>query len=193
LNVYKIILSILLVLPLVFTMHFVVSAHSASSCDSGSESRGWKVHCSNSSNGHIGIYSFDFKYSPNLSSSYKNITNQGKSRWNTVGAVNINYSSNSNNIVSQYSDPNTSTIAHVQSNTFNNHKTRWQLSYNDSKMDSRTDSKNIATSAHEFGHTIGLADLIQSSNEGKLMYGYSSRTVGYPQLSDITGAEEGVK
>ncbi|MEN2465846.1 hypothetical protein [Ornithinibacillus sp. JPR2-1] len=110
-----------------------------------------------------------------------------------TGVVNITYSSNSNNLIFHHNDPNTSVIARVSSNVFNNHKSRWNLSYNDSKMPNYglTERNGIAT--HEIGHTIGLADLENSSNTNKLMFGTQARTVNFPQLADIEGAREGVK
>lgn len=168
-------------------------AHSPSACNSGSESIGWRLHCTNSSNGHIGIASLTYKYSPNLSSSYKDYTSTGATRWNLTGIVNISESSNSQNVIFQYNDPNVSTRAYVRSYTFGNHKSRWDINYNHAKMKDSAPSTNNGTATHEFGHTIGLVDLTSSSNTNKLMYGTTARTVNFPQFADMEGAREGIK
>ncbi|MGG0720150.1 hypothetical protein ABE096_21595 [Robertmurraya massiliosenegalensis] len=169
-----------------------VFAHSASSCNSGSESSGWKVNCT-STHGHLGTSSTTYQYSPTLTQQYKNYTSTGASRWNNTGIVNISQSSSSGNIIYQHSDPNTSTVAYVTSQTFNNHKSSWFMSYNHSKMNGRTSAANNGTATHEFGHSIGIADLYNSSNKNKIMYGYEDRTVTVPQTADKTGAREAIK
>lgn len=170
-----------------------VYAHSSSSCNPGSESKGWLVYCNNYSNGHIGTPSYTYKYSPDLKSEYKSYTSTGVSRWNMTGIVNISYSSYSNNVIFHHDDPNSSVVARVSSSALNNHKTRWNLSYNDAKMPNYGTSEKNGIATHEIGHTIGLKNLENSTNKNKLMYGTQARTVNYPQFADIEGAKEGVK
>lgn len=67
------------------------------------------------------------------------------------------------------------------------------MSYNHSKMNGRSSTANNATATHEFGHSIGLVDLTNSSNSNKLMFGKESRTATTPQTADKNGAKEAVK
>lgn len=43
--------------------------------------------------------------------------------------------------------------------------------------------------AHEFGHVIGLADLYDSRNKNKLMYGDFGTSGGVPSTADKNGAK----
>lgn len=167
------------------------SAHS-STCNSGSEMYGYIVNCG--SPGHAGTRYINYRFD-NVPARYQTFTANGVSRWNNTNVVSISLSTSSNNVVQIYRDNNSSTVASVTSvyNAATRHKTRWTMRYNEPKMTFRSDAQNNGTAAHEFGHTIGLADLYTSPNINKLMYGYSSRTVGFPTSSDITGAREAVK
>lgn len=171
-----------------------VSAHSASSCQSAGEIIGWRVHCSNSSNGHLGSNMGYYKFSSSITTKYKNYVSSGISRWHSTGIVSFGQSATSNNVISQHSNSNSSTVAFVQTDaTIGNHKSRWKMSFNTAIMNGRTDEKNRGTATHELGHVIGLQDLKLIGNINKIMYGSSARTVTTPGTADKAGAKEGVK
>lgn len=169
------------------------NAHSTT-CLSGSEIKGYVVNCT--SPGHAGTRNIKYRYN-NVPTRYQGYTSTGVNRWNNTGVVSISFSASTliQNVVQTYHDNNTSTVASVTSyyNSTTRHKTRWTMKYNETLMMFRSDAQNNGTAAHEFGHTIGLADLYNSSNNNKLMYGYSSRTIGFPTGSDIAGAKEAIK
>ncbi|MGE7917967.1 hypothetical protein ACQKM9_03330 [Viridibacillus sp. NPDC093762] len=165
------------------------SAHSTT-CKPGSESVGWKVNCSG--NGHAGKSNFTYRTA--LSSNYSGYTQVGVGRWNATSIVNITYAVGSSNLITSHGGPDTSTAAATSSwVNSNGHKSKWEISYNTYVMDKRTSTKNNGTAAHELGHAIGLADLYQSTNTNKLMYGVSDRTVYSPVTADKTGAKEAIK
>ena len=168
-------------------------AHSIN-CSSGSEGLGYVVNCT--SPGHAGTKAIKYRYD-NVPARYQGFASTGVGRWNKTNAVSISFSPSTliKNVVQTYYDNNTSTVASVTSyyNSTTRHKTRWTMKYNETLMMFRSDAQNNGTGTHEFGHTIGLADLYNSSNKNKIMYGYSSRTGGSPTSSDITGAREAVK
>ncbi|WP_152024031.1 hypothetical protein [Shouchella clausii] len=186
-------LTILLILCMTIFNNTTASAHSPSACKSGGEGSGWKVNCSNGPPGHLGQQSTTYAYASGLAQQYKNITSTGATRWNNSGIVRISYSASSNNYIHQYSNTNTNTVAYATAQTFNNHKSRWNIYYNHSKMNGRSAAANNTTATHELGHSIGLGDLTNSSNRNKLMYGTETRTVTTHQAADRTGAREAVK
>lgn len=166
-----------------------VNAHT-SSCDGGSESRGWIVHCDS----HAGTTSYNYRFEYGLSSEYKGYTYTGVARWNNISIVYVSYSSSSDNLVTSYGGPDSSTAAYTKSWVYSTgHKARWEIGYNRYVMGNRSSTQNNSTGAHEMGHTIGLADLDYSYNSKKLMYGFGTRTEHYPTSYDKTGAREGVK
>ncbi|WP_394913735.1 hypothetical protein, partial [uncultured Robinsoniella sp.] len=57
-------------------------------------------------------------------------------------------------------------------------------------MNKKSAKQNRGTATHEFGHTMGLMDLYNTSNRSKnIMYGVSDRTVYVPSANDIKGAK----
>ncbi|WP_080873460.1 hypothetical protein [Oceanobacillus timonensis] len=174
-------------------VEYTASAHSGANCNSGSESTGWIVNCSNP--GHAGTSSYTYRLDPALDTAYAGYTNVGVNRWNDTGVTNITQAVSSDNLVTSHGGPDEDVVATTRSwyNSSTSHKDRWEISYNTYVMNDRSASQNNGTAAHEMGHTIGLADLYENSNSNKLMYGYSSRTVTSPTSSDIAGAREAVQ
>lgn len=166
------------------------NAHN-STCKRGSESVGWMVNCQS----HVGKTSDTYRYASDLSTTYKSYSSTGASRWNATGIINIRNVATSSNLVTSHGGPDSGTVAVTRSwtNSATGHKTRWEISYNRYVMGKRTSAQNNGTATHEFGHTIGLADLYNASNKNKMMYGRSDRTVYSPTSYDKTGAREAVK
>jgi hypothetical protein len=65
------------------------------------------------------------------------------------------------------------------------HPARWRIQLNSGK----TANSWTTVSAHEIGHVFGLADLYNSSNSDKLMYGYDNGT-RYVQSVEQTGFDK---
>lgn len=63
---------------------------------------------------------------------------------------------------------------------------------NTSIMSTKTAAQHSQTMTHELGHAIGLYDLYNDNNKGKLMYGYSNSTASFPTSRDIAGAKEAI-
>lgn len=171
----------------------IASAHTTT-CNSGSESVGWIVNCTTPA-GHAGTSSYTYKFDAGLETKYKTYTGNGVARWNNTSIVNITFSSISANLVTSHSGPDSDTVAVTRSwkNSVTGHKTKWELSYNRYIMGNYGDTQNNGTATHEIGHTIGLVDLYNTSNQNKLMYGIANRTVYSPTSYDQTGAKEAVK
>lgn len=182
---------LLLGLLLIFVSPNTANAHTTA-CAPGGELLGYRVNCT--SPGHAGTRNITYRFS-GVPARYRSFTATGAARWNNTGVVSISQAVSSPNVVETYTDNNTSTVASVASvyNAVTRHKTRWTMRYNETNMVFRSDAQNNGTAAHEFGHTIGLADLYNSANINRLMYGYSSRTTGVPTNTDITGAREAVR
>ncbi|TFB14094.1 hypothetical protein E3U55_14345 [Filobacillus milosensis] len=185
---------LLLVTMILFTFNISSFAHGSKYCNGGSETMGWKVYCSNYTDGHAGTSSITYKYSTDLEDKYKNYSQTAAGRWNMTGVVDISYSSSSPNIIKQYNDPNTSSVASVYtSSTNNNHKEVWTMYYNEYHMNNYEFTERNGIATHEMGHTIGLVDLENYMNIDKIMFGSDGVQVKYPQFEDIEGAKEAVK
>lgn len=168
-----------------------VSAHSSSVCNPGSESKGWKVRCNGHGGDDRGIVLYN---TSGLSSKYLGYAETGASRWNSTGLISFYKNSFTSNKVQTYRNADDGYNAYVRVWFNFSHTTKWEMNFNTAAMGSRTDAANRGTATHEFGHTVGLLDLYDSSNKNKILYGYgNTRTVTTPQAADKTGMKEALK
>ncbi|MBQ4641842.1 MAG: hypothetical protein IJB47_04455 [Oscillospiraceae bacterium] len=79
---------------------------------------------------------------------------------------------------------------HLSVNSSSGHTTEWEIT-----LDALDKYGNPITEiptnvvAHEFGHIIGLMDLYENKNRGKLMYWHEDYIASSPTTSDIWGAK----
>ncbi|QOY35116.1 hypothetical protein AWH56_020810 [Anaerobacillus isosaccharinicus] len=185
----------IIVLFLIFLLLTPLSvfAHPSHECFPGGEGFGYKVNCGEPF-GHQSRTSYHYRFVSGTSSEWINLTRNAVTHWNNTGIVSISENSISNSTVGTYSDSSSSTVAYVASVTNGSgHKTSWSLRYNFPVMTGYGLTKQRTIARHEFGHTVGLADLYDTSNNDKLMYGYTSGTATGVTSYDITGAKEAVK
>lgn len=147
----------------------------------GGENVGWYFHDQRHTNGNTVQFYFD----TTVSSSYKTKTREAIAMWSEVvnfSEVTTNYS-NLNCLVHQYYDPDRVEITTVESSQVDSsgHYTKWILKINTYY------SPTNAEIAHEFGHIIGLLDLVNSKNKNKLMYYERDRTAKAPASIEIAG------
>ena len=155
----------------------------------GSETQGYIVDIWN----HAGTSSVKYGLDSSITPSYENFILDGAQKWKNTGVMSFNYAtSGRTGMFLRFTDTTTDAIATFYDyRSTNYHLYHWKIRLNTHHMDGNGPAENAATVAHELGHAIGLNDLYSFRNAGKLMYGYSSRTVTYPVASDITGAKVG--
>ncbi|WP_133620784.1 hypothetical protein [Listeria rocourtiae] len=72
---------------------------------------------------------------------------------------------------------------------------RWHIKYNMYRMMKLTNAQKQAVATHEIGHTLGLKDLYNKSNNTNIMYGYggSALKASNPSVKDKKGAAIAVR
>ena len=150
----------------------------------GGENVGWGIDESFHTNGTTITYSF-LSSDSNLNSTYKSYVTTGASRWSGTVTITNRTDGSGTGKISTFNDPNSNTVAKFCEYTANSsgHLISWSIKMNRAKTVSAT------TLVHEFGHVIGLNDLSSSTNNNKLMYLYSDRTVTNPTSSDKWGSK----
>ncbi|WP_338778568.1 hypothetical protein [Metabacillus sp. FJAT-52054] len=153
----------------------------------GSETEGYIVDIWN----HAGTSVVNYGLDSNITTSYKNFILDGAQKWKNTGVITFNYATSfRTGSFLRYTDSSSDTVAAFYDyQSSNYHLYHWKIKLNTHHMDGRGSTANATTVAHELGHATGLNDLYSFANTGKLMYGYSSRTVTYPVASDISGAK----
>ena len=85
--------------------------------------------------------------------------------------------------VSYITNKTASAVTYSGSPLLNGHYSSWEIIVN-IKNFSEQNRPRMYTLVHEFGHVIGLADLYESQNEDKVMYGYSFSNHEYNPTSE---------
>ena len=155
----------------------------------GGEDVGWSIDENCHTNGSTITYNFDTT-DPNIIEAYRSYVSFGASMWSEVVTITKKTDGTAKGIISTSnsasSNLGTDDIARF-AGTYdsNGHLTRWTIKLN-LKYKSKFNSRIMA---HEFGHVIGLCDVRESKNSGKIMYGsYDSWTVNLLTDSDKWGA-----
>lgn len=130
----------------------------------GGENVGWSIDENNHTNGTTLTYSFSSSDS-NLTSTYKSYVTAGASKWSGTVTITNKTDGSGTGTISTFSDSNSSTIAEFcdYKSDSSGHLTKWKIRMN------RAKTVTAKALAHEFGHAIGLNDLYESKNSGKLM------------------------
>ncbi|MED4128161.1 hypothetical protein [Shouchella miscanthi] len=167
------------------------SAHGSSACKPGSENAGWKVRCNGHGGDDRGVVLYD---TTGLSSKYLGYAETGAARLNATGLIGFYKNTFTSNKVKTYRNADDGYNAYVRAWYSFSHITKWEMNFNTYAMNNRTDAANRGTATHEFGHTVGMLDLYNSTNKNKILYGYgNTRTVTTPQAADKTGMKEATK
>lgn len=127
-----------------------------------------------------------------LNATYKGYTNSAVARWKATNVITFKRDKSSRNKVLTYSAPNSGATAYTKSifSTVDGRIVEFSVNYNKAYMNKKSAKQNRGTATHEFGHTMGLMDLYNTSNRSKnIMYGVSDRTVYVPSSNDIKGAK----
>jgi len=187
------VLSCLLIVLLCF-MCIATFAHSPGTTfsDYGSETKGWIIRPAHHNANKSLTYQYDTSdtfMTVMFGTLYRNMFTNGAAKWTPCGAS-ITQSSSSVNLVGTYFDSGTSTNAWCGNYTYNSttkHTTKFEIRLNRHYHDvDSSSSYNESTVAHEFGHAFGLLDLYNSSNQTKLMYGYTNRAIN-PTICELSG------
>lgn len=150
----------------------------------GGEDVGWSIDEDYHTNGTTITYSFS-STDPYLTSTLKSYVTNGASKWSgTVNIVNKTDGTGTGKIKTYY-DPEDGAVAAFRNYIAdsNGHLTYWEIQIN------RAYTQSAVVLAHEFGHVIGLNDLYEEKNSGKLMYGVTSGTATAPTALDKWGAK----
>lgn len=150
----------------------------------GGEDVGWSIDEDYHTNGTTITYSFS-SVDPYLTNALKSYVTGGASKWSgTVSIINKTDGTGAGTI-STFNQPNSYTVAKFcdYSADSNGHLTSWKIKMN------RAYTQSAIVLAHEFGHVIGLNDLYEEKNAGKLMYGVTSGTATAPTALDKWGAK----
>ncbi|MBC1401361.1 hypothetical protein HCA68_12765 [Listeria booriae] len=170
----------------------IAEAHSVGNV--GSEAAGYIIKST-----HLAKRTSDWTtYSLAIPSAYVAITNEGAKRWRDTGIYQIsNKVATSSNTINTNNDPLSSAYAVTTSYYYtNDYKIiQWHIKYNIHLMVTLTNAQKQAVATHEIGHTIGLKDLYNTSNNTNIMYGYggSALKASKPSAKDKTGAAIAVK
>ena len=151
----------------------------------GGEDFGWSIDESYHTNGTTVTYNFS-STDQYLTDTYKSYVINGASLWSgTVNIVNREFDNNGTGLISTTYNDDTQVYARFYDYFADSsgHLTSWKIEMNRAKPLSAT------VLAHEFGHAIGLNDLYDARNSGKLMYGVVGGTATAPTSSDIWGAK----
>lgn len=126
-----------------------------------------------------------------LNKKYKSYMTYGAKVWKESGVVTFKRSRNTPNTVETCTSKDTSFVAYAV--TWGEVRTgkiiKFEIKLNKDIMNGRTASRNKVTAAHEMGHTLGLLDLYEARNKGKLMYGFTDRETTKPTATDIKGGK----
>ncbi len=156
----------------------------------GGEDVGWAII----ENRHSGSTSIQYKFDSSVSQTKRTYVRNGAQMWSSVAT--IRESSTATSVVHE-DDYGTLFIAAVSIDTREDlnsetgHIVKWTMYLNE-YFDFYKDGMyavDSSTTAHEFGHTIGLTDLYLNQNRNKLMCGYEDRrTAAAPTNRDLWGA-----
>lgn len=150
----------------------------------GGEDVGWSIDEDHHTYGRMITYSFSSEDS-HLTSTYKSYVENGANKWSSVVKITNKTDGSGQGQIRTVYNPNMNIGAALSGFVVDSygHFTAWEMVLN------RAYTQSAVGAAHEFGHAIGLNDLYESKNIGKLMYGVVSRTATGPTTSDILGAE----
>lgn len=125
-----------------------------------------------------------------LDNKYKSYMNYGAKVWKDCNVLTLKRKKSSVNKVITYRSKDTSVLANTRwtADQYGRIKT-FVIKFNTVAMDKKTTSINKSVAAHEIGHTIGLLDLYEKRNQGKLMYGIIDKEYKKPTSKDIKGAK----
>ena len=150
----------------------------------GGEDVGWSIDEGYHTNGTTITYSFS-SVDPYLTNALRSCVTSGASKWSgTVSIINKTDGTGTGTISTFY-DSDSTTVAMFCEPTVdsNGHLTSWQIKMN------RAYTQSAVVLAHEFGHVIGLNDLYEEKNSGKLMFCYTNGSATAPTALDKWGAK----
>lgn len=199
----KYFISVILVVIMLICYSIPVSAHEAMSdfdtyvedngaIATGSETIGWAVH----EGDHIGKTSITYKFENTVSEFDRTIFNAAMSLWeNYTDAELTEVQSFNADVFVRSSTLDDGTMAYAAPITYtsyndHSHATLWRVVLNSTY----SGSFPIPVLAHEIGHVFGLADVYESYNWNKIMFGTRStnpqsptNTLTQPASADIKG------
>lgn len=150
----------------------------------GGEDVGWSIDEEHHTNGTTIAFAF-MDWDRNLTDAHRSYTIAGASLWGgTITITNVTDGSDTG-LICTFNSPNTGIIAKTNRSVVDSsgHLINWEIQLN------RSYTQSARVLAHEFGHVIGLNDLYESRNSGKLMYGYATGSATGPTSSDRWGAK----
>lgn len=126
-----------------------------------------------------------------LNNKYKSYMNYGVKVWKDCGVLTLKRNKSSVNKVNTYRSKDTSVLANTKWTADQYGKIKkFTIKFNVVAMDNKRTSENKSVAAHEIGHTMGLLDLYEQRNKGKLMYGIIiDKEYKKPTSKDIKGAK----
>lgn len=151
----------------------------------GGEKVGWWIDEEIHTNGTTLTYSFS-STDPYFTDEYRTAVIEGAELWNgIVDIINITDGTGTGKITTTYIDDTemVSQFFECRTETDTGHLVSWTIEIN------RAKTITPITLAHEFGHAIGLNDLYESYNSGKLMYWNEARSATGPIAADAWGTK----